>query len=100
MLPRKEMDFSAAFSVVSHDPRFWTRGSHQWLDTQEFVVSSSVAHTHTHVFRAFSHRGTGEEPGQSAFVLSSVYLVSVMSVKIYMIKKLGERGKKLISIES
>lgn len=57
-------------------------------------------HTHTHVFRAFSHRGTGEEPGQSAFVLSSVYLVSVMSVKIYMIKKLGERGKKLISIES
>lgn len=35
---------------------------------------------HIQVSGAFSHQGTGEEPGQHVFVLSSVYLVSVLSV--------------------
>ena len=34
---------------------------------------------HLQVFGAFSHQGTGKEPGERVFVLSSVYLVPALS---------------------
>lgn len=70
-----EINSSPAVSVVSHVSWFWfwTRGADRRLVTPGNLRSAILLHVQ--VFASFSHQGTGEEPGQRAFLLPSVYLL-------------------------
>lgn len=77
---------------------FWTRGSDRQLDTLGNLWSALLLHMQ--VFGAFSHHGIGEEPGQHVFMLSIVYLVSVLSVYVDTYDENARDWGKKMSVQS